>query len=74
MDEAQVDQIRAGVMRRADSPADLTDTPSGEIQADEKGLGEQALRSGQSKKRSVALAGRRPVRRACVAQLGASPS
>ncbi len=46
MDEAQVDQIRAGVMRRADSLADLADTPSGKLQADEKGLGEPGVEVG----------------------------
>src|SRR6266852_121858 len=46
MDEALVDQIRAGVMRRADSLADLSDTPSGQIQADEKGLGESGVELG----------------------------
>ncbi len=53
VDETQVSQVRASVMGRTGSPADLTNTPSVQIQLDQKGLGEPGVQVGPATDKAI---------------------
>jgi hypothetical protein len=53
VDETQVRQVRASVMGRTGSPADLADTPSVQIQLDKKWLGKPGVQVGPAGDKAV---------------------
>ena len=53
VDETQVSQVRASVVGRTGSPADLTNTPTMQIQLDEKRLGEPGVQVGPASDKAV---------------------